>query len=109
MLESKKKLLPFKHGVPLTKKQCLKTAQEEEQMRVVPYASVVGTIMYAMLCIGPDIWFAVGMIIRYQSNPRPLHSVVVNHIHKNLQKTTDYILVYQCEDLIASGYIDSDI
>jgi hypothetical protein len=30
MLDSKKGLLPFRHGVPLTKEQCPKTPQEEE-------------------------------------------------------------------------------
>jgi hypothetical protein len=55
MLDSKKGLLPFRHGVPLTKEQCPKTPQEEEQMKDVPYASVVGSLMYAMLCTRPDI------------------------------------------------------
>ena len=39
-------------------------------MRLVPYASAVGSLMYAMLCTRPNICFAVGMVIRYESNPR---------------------------------------
>jgi hypothetical protein len=65
MLDSKKGLLPFRHGVPLTKERCPKTPQKEEQMRDVPYASTVGSLMYAMLCTRPDICFAVGMVNRY--------------------------------------------
>jgi hypothetical protein len=34
-------LLPFKHEVSLTKKQCPKTPQEEKHMKVVSYASVL--------------------------------------------------------------------
>jgi hypothetical protein len=108
MLDSKKGLLPFRHGVPLTKKQCPKTPQEEEHMRNVPYASVVGSLMYAILCTRPDICFAVDMVSRYQSNPRPTHWVTVKHILKYVRRTRDYILVYHCEDLTTIGYTDSE-
>ena len=38
-------------------------------MKTVPYASAVGSLMYAMLCTKLDICFVVGMINRYQPNP----------------------------------------
>ena len=69
MQNSKKGLLSIRHGIPLTKEQYPKTPQEQERMKTVPYASVVGSLMYAMLCTWPDICFAVGMASRYQSNP----------------------------------------
>jgi hypothetical protein len=69
MLDSKKGMLPFRHGVALSKDQCPQTSEMEEQMRNIPYASAVGSLMYAMLCTRPDICFAVGMVSRYQSNP----------------------------------------
>ena len=34
-----------------------------------PYASVVGSLMYAMVCTRPDIGYAVGVVSRYMSNP----------------------------------------
>jgi hypothetical protein len=108
MLESKKGLLPFRHGVPLTKEQCPKTSQEEEQMRDVPYASAVGSLMYVMLCTRLDICFVVVMVSRYQSNPRPTHWVAIKHILKYLRRTRDYTLVYHCEDLTTIGYTNSD-
>ena len=69
MQNSKKGLLPFKHGVPLSNDQRPKTLEEENIMRQVSYASVVGSLMYAMLCIRPNICYSVGMVSRYQSNP----------------------------------------
>jgi len=42
-------------------------------MKNIPYASVVGSLMYAQTCTRPDIIFAVGMLGRYQSNPGPEH------------------------------------
>jgi hypothetical protein len=78
MLNSKKLLLPFRHGVHLTKKQCPKTFQEEEQRRVVSYSSTIRSLIYAMLCTRPYIFyffififFAVGMVKKYQPNPGP--------------------------------------
>ena len=50
------------------KEMCPKTSKEIEEMKEVPYASAVGSLMYAMLCTRPDICFAVGMVSRYQSN-----------------------------------------
>ena len=64
-------LLPFRHGIVFFKYQSPKTSEEIEKMRWVPYAEVVGSLMYAMLCTRPDICFAIGMVSRYQFNPRP--------------------------------------
>ena len=69
MQNSKKGLLPFRHGVPLSNNQRSKTLKEENIMRQVPYASTLGNLMYAMLCTRPDIYYSVGMVSRYQSNP----------------------------------------
>ncbi|TYK05909.1 gag/pol protein [Cucumis melo var. makuwa] len=66
---SKKDLLPFNHGVHLSKEQCPKTHQEVEDMRRIPYASTVGSLMYDMLCTRPDICYTMGIVSRYQSSP----------------------------------------
>ena len=42
-------------------------------MQLVPYASIMGSLMYAMLCIRPDICIEVGMVSKYQSNAGPKH------------------------------------
>ncbi|RVW85792.1 Retrovirus-related Pol polyprotein from transposon TNT 1-94 [Vitis vinifera] len=108
MENSKKGNLPSRHGVHLSKEQCPKTPQDEEKMRRVPYASVVGSLMYAMLCTRPDICFAVGVVSRYQSNPGLDHWVAVKHILKYLRRTRNYMLVYSGRELILIGYTDSD-
>ena len=68
MQSSKKGLLPFRHGIPLSDDQRPKTLEEENMMRQVSYAFAVGSLMYAMLCTRPDICYSVGMVSRYQSN-----------------------------------------
>ena len=108
MQNSKKGLLPFRHGVPLSDDQRPKTLEEEKTTRQVPYALAVGSFMYAMLCTRPDICYSVGMVSRYQSNLGQKHWDSVKHILKYLRRTKDYMLVYHCKDLIPIGYTDFD-
>ena len=65
MENSKRGLLPFRHGIHLSKEQSPKTPEEKELMSKKPYASAVGSLMYAMLCTRPDICYAVGVVSRY--------------------------------------------
>ncbi|KAA0035236.1 gag/pol protein [Cucumis melo var. makuwa] len=64
--------------------------------------------MYAMLCNKPDIYYSVGMISRYQSNPERDHWTTIKNILKYLRITKDYMLVYGTKDLILTRYTDSD-
>ena len=59
MQESKSVKLPIVIGVKLSVDHCPKTHEEEEDMSRVPYASAVGSLMYAMVCTRPDIDHAV--------------------------------------------------
>ena len=96
MQNSKKGLLPFRHGIPLSNDQRPKTQEDVDMMRQVPYASVVGSLMYAILCTRPDICYSAGMVSRYQSNLGPKHWQAVKYILKYLRRTRDYMLVYCC-------------
>ncbi|KAK4835749.1 hypothetical protein QYF36_014053 [Acer negundo] len=106
--DSKKGMLPFKHGIKLSKEQVPKNEHKEQFMSRVPYASAVGSLMYAMLCTRPDICFAVGIVSRFQSKPGPDHWTAVKHIFKYLKRTRDNMLVYSGGDLVPVGYTDSD-
>ncbi|KAE8686785.1 cytochrome c bioproteinsis protein CCS1 [Hibiscus syriacus] len=50
-------------------------SSEEERMEIsrVPYASAVGSLMFAMICTRPDIAQAVGVVSRYMANPGKEH------------------------------------
>jgi len=45
--------------------QCPKNELEWKQMENIPYASIVGSLIYAQTCTRPDISFVVGMLGRY--------------------------------------------
>ncbi|XP_074271055.1 secreted RxLR effector protein 161-like [Silene latifolia] len=78
-------------------------------MKNVPYASAVGSIMYAQVCTRPDIAYAVGVLGRYQSNPGTDHWKAAEKVFRYLQGTKDYMLMYRRTDsLEVVGYSNSD-
>lgn len=49
MHQSKKKFFPVLQGVKLSETQGSTVVEERERAKVVPYASAMGSIMYAIL------------------------------------------------------------
>jgi hypothetical protein len=108
MHESKKGSMPFLHGTQLSKAQCPTTSKDVEYMNTVPYASAIGSIMYAMTCTRPDVSFALSMSSRYQGNPGVAHWTAVKNVLKYMRNTKDQLLVYGGDtELKVSGYVDA--
>ncbi|KAL0349400.1 UNVERIFIED_CONTAM: Retrovirus-related Pol polyprotein from transposon TNT 1-94 [Sesamum angustifolium] len=68
---------------------------EENQMKNIPYAPIVGSLMYVQVCTRPDIAFAVGMLGKYQSNPGIEHWKAAKKVMRYLQGTKDLQLIYK--------------
>ena len=78
-------------------------------MSRVPYASVVGSLMYAMMCTRPDICYTVRLVSRYQSNPSQKHWMIVKRILRYLKGTSNYMLCYKGKkDLRLIGFSYAD-
>ena len=108
MTNSKRGFIPMVHGVHLSKTQSPKTPEEIERMSRIPYASAIGSIMYAMMCTRPDVAYALSMTSRYQGNPGESHWMAVKNILKYLRRTKDWFLVYGgSTELCAKGYTDA--
>ena len=89
MDQSKKESLHGLQGVTLSKPQSPTTIEDRERMKVIPYASAICSIMYAMLCIRPDVCLAISLAGRYQSNPGVDHWTAVKNMLKYLKRTKD--------------------
>ena len=95
MQDSKRGTLPMQHGVILNKSQCPSPSSDaEKRMKGIPYASAIGSIMYAMICTRPDVSYALSMTSRFQQNPGDDHWIAVKNILKYLRRTKDMFLVY---------------
>ena len=113
MQDSKPVKVPIPVGVRLSAEQCPKTQEEEEDMSRVPYASAVGSLMYAMVCTRPDIAHAVGVLSRFMSKPGKEHWTAVKRVFRYLRGTSDYGLCYQGRPgldrvLDIRGFVDAD-
>ena len=60
---------PIVKGDKFSLDQCSKNDFEWEQMKNIPYASTIGSLIYAQVCTRPDIAYVVGVLGKYQSNP----------------------------------------
>jgi hypothetical protein len=102
-------IAPIVKGDRFNLNQCPKNELEREQMKNIPYASAVGSLMYAQVCTRPDIAFVVGMLGQYQSDPGLDHWRAAKKVMRYLQGTKDYMLMYRRTDnLEVIGYSDSD-
>jgi hypothetical protein len=85
-------------GVKFGKFQCLRNQYEINEMKLVPYASVVESIMYAQVCTRPNLVFVTRMLSRYQKNLGKPHWDGVKKVLRYLQDTKGLMLTYKKSD-----------
>ena len=89
---------PVAKGDKFSLSQSPKIDFEEKEMQKIPYASVVGSLMYAQVYLRPDIAYITGMLGRYLSNPGLDHWKAAKWVLRYLQRTKDYKLTYRKSD-----------
>eukprot|EP00253_Pinus_taeda_P032835 PITA_32835 len=112
-LDSKSVKVPILVGVRLSAEKCPKTQEEEEDIPCVPYATAVGSFMYAVVYTRPDIAHVVGVLSRFMSKPGKELWTVVKLVFRYLHGTSDYGLCYQGRPgldrlLDIHGFVDAD-
>ena len=95
MQDSKLVKVPIPVGVNISIEQCPKTQEEEEDMSCVPYASEMGSLMYAMVYTRPYNAHAVGVLSRFMSKPGKENWTSMKQVFRYLRGTSDYGLCYQ--------------
>lgn len=64
-------------------------------MKDIPYASAIGSLMYAWVCTRHDIAFVIGMLGRYQSNPGLDNWKAAKKVLRYLQGIKDCMFMYK--------------
>ena len=78
-------------------------------MKSVPYAPVLGSLMYAMVATHLDIAHVVGFVSRFMHNSDRLHWNTVKHVFRHLVGTQDLGIIFgPNKNPSAVGYTDSD-
>ena len=86
MEQSKKEFLPVLQGVKLNKTQSPTTAENRKRMKVIPYASAIGSIKYATLCTKPIVYLAMSLARGYNIDPGVDHLTAVKIILRRLRR-----------------------
>ncbi|CAA7054408.1 unnamed protein product [Microthlaspi erraticum] len=92
-------------------KSLTKAERKEEvvHMENKPYASAVGSLMYAMIGSRPDLAYAVGVISRFMSNPGREHWTAVKWVLRYLRGASKDCLTFtKNKEFSIEGFCDSD-
>jgi hypothetical protein len=114
MQDCKPMKVPIPVGARLTVEQFPKTLEEIEDMPCVPYASLVGSLMYAMVFTRPYISHAMRVFNRYMSTPGKEHSTIFKRVFMYLCGMKNYAICYQGKlggesgKLNVHGFFDAD-
>src|SRR5579871_4621145 len=95
-------------GTPLETRIKLTKSEDQESFDLLKYQSVVGSLIYAMIRIRPDIAFAVAAVNQFNSNPNIIYWKVVKRIFRYLKGTADFGITYGNNKIKLEGYNDVD-
>ena len=91
---------PLAGHFKLTSEHCPISEKEKQEMRGVPYASAVGSLMYVMVCTRPDITHAIGVVSRFISNPGKEHWTIVKWILIYFRGTSKACFCFGGDELV---------
>ena len=85
-----------------------KIKAKEKQMVRISYSSVIGSVMYVMICSRPDIAHAVSLVSIYMSNPRKGHWEALKWLLRYLKCTSNTCLMYGKDSTKLTRFCDSN-
>ena len=100
---------PLPGHLKLTKEMFHKTQEEEDKMSNIPYASVVGRLMYVMVYTRPYIAHEVGVVSRYMSHPGIEHWNAVKWILRYLRGPSSMYFHFGGYNTDLQGYVNLDL
>ena len=105
MEQSKKEFLPVLQGVKLSKTQSPTTAEDRKRMKVIPYASAIGSIKYAMLCTRSIVYPTLILAREYNSDLGVDHWTAVKIILSGIRIC--FSIMEVTKRFVVKGYVDA--
>ena len=95
-------------GVKLSKTQNPTTAENRKRMKVIPYASAIGSIKYDMMCIRPIVYLAMSLARGYNNDLGVDHWKVVKVILSYLRGLRKYFSIMEViKEFVVKSYVDA--
>ena len=91
-------------GVKLSKTQSPTTTEDRKRMKVIPYASDIGSIKYAMLCTRSIVYPSLILAREYNSDLGVDHWTLVKIILSGISMFLDY---GGNKRFVVKGYVDT--
>ena len=110
MIECKLVNVPLTRHFILSKSQCLSSEFKILKMKNIPYANVIGTIVYSMISTRPDFAYFISLLNRFMSNPRKIHWEALKYVLKYINSSLSAGLNFEkrCNTLDLVEFVDSD-
>jgi len=78
-------------------------------MQKIPYSSIIGSLMYAMVCTRLEISNVVGVVSCFLANPGKENWQVVKWILRYLKGTSKVCLSFKSGKFVLNGYTNADM
>ena len=77
-------------------------------MKVIPYASAIGSIKYVILCTRHIVYLAMSLARGYNSDPGVDHWTTVKIILRYLKRTKEMFVGYGGDkEFVVNGFVDA--
>ena len=81
---------------------------DDEIFNQKDYASIIGSLCYAIDCTRPDIIYAVGVLSKFTSKPNRDHWLTIERVMRYLIGTKNYGLFYKKYPAMIEGFSDAN-
>ena len=111
MENAKETATPLAQHFKLSIEQRPKSEAEAAEMQRIPYANIVGSIMYAMISTRPDVAQSISVISRFMANHGRHHWQALKWTLRYLKGAGDFGILYKDEKSDGDplvGFCDSD-
>ena len=108
MQNAKPVTTPLATHFRLSSALCPQLDEEVDYTSRVPYSSVMGSLMYVMVCSRPDLGYVVSAVSRYMEKPGKEHWKAVQWIMQYLRGSGNVCLQFGRTGDGVAGYVDSN-
>lgn len=94
MTDCKSVKVPLAPHFKLSNQDGPQSEDEEEFMNQVPYISIIGSLIYGMICTQPDLACSMSVLSKYMANPKKTHWKTLKWVLRYMKGDINHGLTY---------------
>ena len=94
MTSTKLVYTPLTTSIRLSELYITQSESKKKYMPYVTYATVIGSLMYSMVCTRPDLAQTANVVSSYMGNPEMEHWQAAKYIFRYLKGTTNIGIIF---------------